>query len=254
MRRRFFALGYVFFALLSVTGVIMAFSFIERVTNSPILETSELVSKALSDTAQILDDPAYVVENVSNDLSAALENFHYYPEVSFIEKDYRSNCLSCHTPLPHNNDIKTRAFLNMHGGFIACATCHTDESQGRYQWYDIERNTFAAALIEDIPLMSIQMVRNASGTPGFVGQNDSAFSSRLTDELKEDLSLQDALCKSSYRQDIEKALSCGACHSAGNSVLDWKELGYTAEKADELMTLSIPNVFNKYDEFYIPSF
>jgi len=254
MRRRFFALGYAFFALLSVTGVIMAFSFIERVTNSDIIDTSELVEKALSDTVKILEDPAYVVENVSNDLSAALENFHYYPEVNFIGKDYRSNCLSCHTPLPHNENIKTRAFLNMHGGFIACATCHTDESDGEYQWYDIERNTFASALIEDIPLMSIQIVRSVSGAPAYVGQNDAEFSSTLTEEIKNDLSRKDALCKSAYRKDIDKALSCDGCHSTAEGELDWEKLGYSDERAEELMTLSIPNVFNKYDEFYIPSF
>jgi len=254
MRRRFFALGYIFFALLSVTGVIMAFSFIERVTNTSIIETSELVENALSDTAKIHEDPAYVVENVSKDLSASLENFHFYPEVNFIEKDYRSNCLSCHTPLPHNNDIKTRAFLNMHGGFIACATCHTDDSEGQYQWYDLERNTFASALIQDVPLMSIQMVRSVSGAPAFVGQKDFEFSSVLTEEIKHDLSKKDALCKSAYRKDVTKAISCDGCHSTDEGLLNWEKLGYSDERAEELMTLSIPNMVNKYDEFYIPSF
>lgn len=254
MRRRFLALGYVFFALLTVTGLIMAFSFVERITNSSIIGTNELIDNALSDSAKILADPAYVVENMGNDLAAALENFHYYPEVEFIDQAHRSNCLSCHTPLPHNKEIKTRAFLNMHGGFIACATCHADKSEGTFQWYDVERKAAVSALIKDVPLMSIQMVRSVEGEAVYVGQSDAAFSTIFTAELKNDLSRQDALCESDYRKDVAQAISCDGCHNSTESLLDWESLGYDSTRIQQLLTLSTPSVYSKYDEFFIPSF
>gem|GEM_PF-4746835 len=254
MRRRFFALGYVFFVLLTVTGLIMTFSFIERITNSGIVDVDKMIDKALSDTASIQADPAYVIENVNHDLAASLKNFHFYPEVSFIQKEHRSNCLSCHTPLPHNKDIKTRAFLNMHGGFIACQTCHSDGKKGDYKWYDMERNKVAEALISDAPLMSIQLTKMVSGKATVTKQNAPEFLSVLSDNVKNDPGKADALCETTYRGDLTKALSCMNCHVSDKSVLDWKALGYPPQRQEQLMTLSIPNVFNKYDEFYIPSF
>ena len=253
MRRRFFALGYVFFILLTVTGLIMTFSFIERITTQPILTTSDLVEDALTDTASIKADPAFVVENIGKDLQASLENFHYYPEVAFIEQKYRSNCLICHSPLPHNNDIKWRAFLNMHGNFIACQTCHTAGAVDNYHWYDIEREAVAEVLLPDIPLMAVQLVGFNASQPAFTGQTAPGFLSQLTAEIKADRAKQDQLCQSNYRQELESALACEKCHSQ-ESVIDWSKLGYSEERVLELTTLSTLSVYQKYDEFYIPSF
>jgi len=254
MRRRFFALGYVFFILLTVTGLIMAFSFFQRLTNSNIVNTSELIDRAMSDTASIKADPAFVIENIQNDLSASLDNFHFYPEVNFVKKAHRSNCLTCHTPMPHNKNTGTRAFLNMHGGFIACGTCHSDGAKGSYQWYDVERKTLATSLVADVPLMAIQMVKVVAGKPGYVGQNNPKSVAQLTADVINDSKQADALCKTEFRNKLEQALNCDNCHSSKAGLLNWKKLGYTPERADKLATLSIPNVFQKYDEFYIPSF
>ncbi|MEA3286655.1 MAG: hypothetical protein U9Q77_04695 [Candidatus Marinimicrobia bacterium] len=253
MRRRFFALGYVFFVLLTVTGLIMTFAFFERIGTKATLTSSDLVEDALADTASIKADPAFVVENIGKDLQASLENFHYYPAVNFIEQEYRSNCLSCHTPLPHNKDIKWRAFLNMHGNFIACQTCHTAEIAENYHWVDIERATVAKVLLPDSPLMAVQLVGFNSNTPAFTGQTDPGFLSQLTEDIKNDRTKQDQLCKNNYRQDLESALTCENCHNQ-KPVIDWSKLGYSEERALELSTLSTPSVYQKYDEFYIPSF
>jgi len=253
MRRRFFALGYVFFALLTVTGLVMVFSFIERLSTKPTLTTSDLIEQALSDTSKLNADPAYIIESSGRDLHAALKNFHYYPEINFIAQEHRSNCLSCHTPLPHNNDIKQRAFLNMHGNFIACQTCHNTGSEGEYHWFDIERNTIAEVLLNDVPMMSVQLVSIANGAPAFTKQADPAFIAKYATVIN-DLEKQDQLCKDEYRKDLEQAFTCKKCHTSKDAAIDWNALGYSEERALELSTLSTPSVFQKYDEFYIPSF
>ncbi len=254
MRRRFFALGYVFFALLTVTGLVMVFSFIERITTKPILTKSDLIEEALTDTASIAADPAYVIENIGKDLHASLANFHYYPDLSFIEQSHRSNCLSCHTPLPHNKEIKSRAFLNMHGNFIACQTCHGSKSAPEYQWYDVERSVVAETLLADIPLMSIQLIGVEKGAFEYVKASDPAFLGEYTAEIKSDPVKQDLLCKDNYRNDLTKAMTCENCHTSQAAVIDWSILGYSEERILELETLSTPAVFEKYDEFFIPSF
>ncbi len=251
MRRRFFALGYVFFVLLTVTGLIMAFAFIERLGSKPIMTSGDLVENALSDTARMEADPTYIIENIGNDLQASLENFHYYPEVSFIKQEYRSNCLSCHTPLPHNQDIRLRAFLNMHGNFIACQTCHRAQGVTEYQWYDIEREEVAVVLPKDVPLMAVQLVSFRDNKAAFVKQTDPGFLKQLSPEIKGDPAKQDLLCESNFRQNVERALSCEDCHNK-DAAAYWEKLGYTEEEVLKLTTLSTPSVIQKYDEFYIP--
>ena len=33
-------------------------------------------------------------------------------------------CMTCHLPLPHRKDERSRTFMNMHSRYIACETCH----------------------------------------------------------------------------------------------------------------------------------
>ncbi len=254
MRRRFFALGYVFFILLTGTGLIMVFAFIERISTQPTLTTSDLIEEALSDTASINKDLAYVVENIGNDLHAALKNFHYYPEVDFIDAEHRSNCLSCHSPLPHNKEIKQRAFLNMHGGYVSCQACHGGQEPVDYMWYDVERNVLARALPENREVMSVLLVAVKDGEVHFEKETDQTFIAQYTPTIQADPDLKDQLCETSYRNTLEYTLTCDECHTSKNARVDWNQLGYSEKRALELATLSTPSVYQKYDEFYIPSF
>ncbi len=254
MRRRFFALGYLFFVLLTVTGLIMIFAFIERLATKPILTTSDLVENALSDSTNIKEDFAYVIENVGNDLQASLKNFHYYPTVAFVDNKFRSSCLGCHTPLPHNREEKLRAFLNMHGGYVACQTCHWVKPATEYRWYDVERKAFAAILPEKRPVMSILLVGVNQDQAYFERRSDQSFSSKYTESVQSSFELKNQLCESNYRDDLKSTLSCDNCHTSKNASIDWGRLGYTDARALELATLSTPSVYQKYDEFYIPSF
>jgi len=253
MRRRFSALGYVFFVLLTVTGVIMAISFVERISTKPIVTRSDLIDEAWSDTASIQADPAFVVENLGNDLRATLKNFHYYPDAAFIEPAYRSNCLSCHMPLPHNRDIKLRAFLNMHGNFIACQTCHATAKPDKMEWLAVEQGQVASVLPPDIPLMSVQLVSVEQGKLGYTRSSDPAFQQLLA-ETGDDSLRQDQLCLDNYRGLLDQAWTCKDCHTDQAAILDWQQLGFSAERIAKLTSLSIPAVFQEYKNFYIPSF
>jgi len=253
MRRRFFALGYVFFALLTVTGLIMAISFIARISSKPVRLQPDLISAPLSDSVAIQADPAFVVTNMGRDFQAALKNFHYYPAMPFIATGERSNCLSCHLPLPHNKNPKLRAFLNMHGNFVACQTCHAATRADSFQWLDVKHRQVVNVLPSGVPLMAVQLVPVREGQVGYTGAADADFQKLLT-TTGSDLQRRDALCREQFRGQPDQVLNCQNCHTDREAVLDWQTLGYAPERIARLTSLSIPSVFQKYDNFYIPEF
>jgi len=85
-------------------------------------------------------------------------------------------------------------------------------------------------------------------------QSDPDFIQQFTSEIQKNHSLQDQFCKDNYRNDIKQAFTCENCHTEKDAVIDWSKLGYSEDKVLKMTTLSTPNVFDKYDEFFIPSF
>ena len=142
----------------------------------------------------------------------------------------------------------------MHGNFIACQTCHTQAAAEEYVWLDVERAAPASELPQKTPLMSVQLVAMKAGQPVYQKQSDEAFKSLLGGGVPADEALSDKLCREQFRKDVDRAISCESCHTSSGGILDWNRLGYSDERVLKLSTLSTPSIFQKYDEFYIPSF
>ncbi len=54
-------------------------------------------------------------------------------------------CTECHTALPHHQNERKRAFLNMHTDYVACETCHfrPDALRLEYGWFDYQLGRLA---------------------------------------------------------------------------------------------------------------
>lgn len=252
MRKRFSFIGYSFFFLLTITGLIVGFSLFERISSKPLVTRNELVNTVLSDTKSDSVNSTFILENISKDFDASLENFHMLPNIDLIADELQPSCTECHSLLPHNKEIKTRAFINMHTKYIACETCHQMQHYSEYKWVDIKRNIVVNALPENIPLMAIQLVGVEDSKPKYVAKNSPDFKLLASKTNMKDLTSKNKFCKTNYNQDISTALKCNQCHTDSKSFLDWETLGYTEEQILKLQSLSIPSTIHKYKEFIIP--
>lgn len=66
-----------------------------------------------------------------------LTDFHKEERFAITRIDDRSSCRVCHPLYPHSSNIKVRAFLNMHTGFLICESCHLRKEKYEnltYEW------------------------------------------------------------------------------------------------------------------------
>ena len=62
----------------------------------------------------------------------------FHKQAGELETAPQSFCRTCHAPLPHKTQLRTRAFNNMHVRFIACETCHFPNEKLIFRWFDFE--------------------------------------------------------------------------------------------------------------------
>ncbi len=257
MRKRYRGLGYLFFLLIMLTAGIMAYSFYQRLTNPKTRPAELLVPKAMEDTTRLKADPAYVMEAIPNDFKARHKNFHYYPGIEMVAKQNRSACLLCHTVLPHNKNIRNRAFLNLHSGYVACTTCHlADSTNTTFEWLDTE----TGQRVTDVErpetrwehVGKYQLVPVRAGKIIYVAQDDPELVKKIAGGA-----LTDEVRKKALRREVEAGMMmpgrmCNRCHIP-NGYINFIEAGYSSERASELESLSIPSVFENYENFYMPT-
>ena len=257
MYRRFRGLGYMFFVLIVVTATIMAISFYQRLANPNTRPAEILVPRAMQDTVRLQEDPAYVMQAVPNDYEAMHKNFHYYPGIEMVRKQNRSACLLCHSVLPHNKNVRNRAFLNLHSGYVSCTTCHlSDSTNVTFEWLDTETGHRVSGVerpetkwrnvgkYQLVPIRDGQAIYTSQDNPVIVDQIEAGA---LTDETQ----------KKQLREMLEAGMMmpgrmCNRCHIQ-NGYINYTAVGYSPERVRELESLSIPSVFENYENFYMPT-
>ncbi|MBI4697387.1 MAG: hypothetical protein HY758_00300 [Nitrospirae bacterium] len=68
---------------------------------------------------------------------SSLSDYHKEEKFAIIKLGDKSSCRACHPLYPHANNVKLRAFINMHSGFLVCQVCHLkkdDFSALTYEW------------------------------------------------------------------------------------------------------------------------
>lgn len=257
MRRRYRGLGYLFFLLIVITATIMAVSFYQRLTNPDTKPAEILVPRAMEDTVRMKADHAYILEALPNDYNASHENFHYYPGIKMVAQEKRSACLLCHTILPHNKNIRNRAFLNLHSGYVACTTCHlADSTNVSFTWLDTETGKLVVGVErpetrwKDVGKYQLVPVRDS--TVLYTPQDSPHLAARLAQNA-----LEDSAMAADLREELEAGImmtgrACKRCHTQ-DGFIDFRAAGYPEERASELESLSTPSVFESYENFYMPT-
>jgi len=180
-----------------------------------------------------------------------------------MEPDNRSYCVECHGDIPHDKKKEIRAFGNMHSAFIACETCHVrledDKKTGIFKWYDRKTGEIIPSPIKEgvapslyhakiIPFERIDGMLQRIDT-----QNRIDFAREYHQTEKTLSELQKAKAKKIIHKIInEKPYLCENCHRKQDTLLSFKDLGYSKKRADLLASTEIVGMIKDYTQFYVP--
>ena len=197
-------------------------------------------------------------------------HFHHLPDVKEIDSQHQSQCLMCHSLLPHSKNEKIRVMMNMHSDFLNCETCHykKEKESIQYLWYDmgidneITRGPQLGIRYDSETGMLEGMDNHISKiTPQLVvGQKkEIAFMPQSHPMAEDYIKVKDKLtsgqrdqAKKKFHGDIDgKGWACKDCHKE-SGVLDLRALGFAERRIKEIENLEVVGMYDKYEVFYLP--
>ncbi len=78
-------------------------------------------------------------------MKPSLSTFHKEERFAITSLEDKTSCRVCHPLYPHSRNIKTRALVNMHTGFMLCEVCHLKKENLdnlTYEWKSPESVEF----------------------------------------------------------------------------------------------------------------
>jgi cytochrome b subunit of formate dehydrogenase len=267
-------LGWSFLVLTLVTCAVMIWSFQQYLGASGtdrVPKDLVNVSRPLSDHDAVMADPSYSLMVAHEDVDWRHERFHNANPVTHVDANVReTECNVCHAALPHVEDRKDRAYLNLHSRFMTCESCHADRSRidaGQYRWVDLRKEKKGEP---DTPFHLLSEPKNIgednySSYIALVLAGNPLFDDRTSPRALEFENSPVVMNQSRMNElkdrfhdringNAENALSCGDCHTKeGEGVVDFKKLGFDEDRIRELRTLSRAHSVTDYDVFYLPA-
>jgi len=237
------------------------------VTNLPfylsLIEFSQARPETLTEAKQQLLEQKKL--NLQKNLS--LNPFHQRNSLSLKEKlavSEQTFCATCHLPLPHQTNIRTRTFNNMHSRYIACETCHFDEdklpknTRLAYQWFDyqnrvpmkasgdlfkIDKNQKQKMVPSAIKIVPFYQGRSAIITKQHI------YTEKLIETWEQGDINQNAAIKVRTHQPLkEEGTQCLDCHTQSAGILDIAALGAGKEQLEAYQNNTIAEFFKHYKD------
>ena len=238
----------IFITLIAFSGWLVWMYFFR----GPIdLETRGYVSKTLKETSiQPAEREKYT-----------LQHFHNLDEAVLKGIEYPSTCVSCHGDYPHNKTAKVRAFSNAHSWFIACETCHrnnTEQERIIYKWLDNDTDTalYELKLQGDRGIYGARivpiLVNNGIEQPiGDIIPQESVTSYNKTKPQYTKEQNQQAIDE--MHQILNKEpTSCDHCHT-DDSMLNFETLFYSEKMSSHLKSIDVGTMISGYEVFHLPN-
>jgi DNA-directed RNA polymerase subunit M/transcription elongation factor TFIIS len=181
----------------------------------------------------------------------------------------QSFCRTCHTPLPHKTQLRTRAFNNMHVRFITCETCHFSHEKLSFRWFDIEKEDVVSGeglfrvgknlrQRKTTPKQSENIAPFLDNIRVFLLKND-AFAQQIAATWKTGNETEKATLHAKIHaplnwqkedkqnaQKTHQGTPCQECHNDKNSMLDLYALGADKKQMQAITTHIIPRFLEHY--------
>ena len=197
-------------------------------------------------------------------------HFHHLPDVVEVDEQHQSQCLMCHSLLPHSKNEKIRVMLNMHSDFLNCETCHykKEDVPVEHVWFDmgIDNEITRGAKFGTHYNYETGMLEGTDNhiskiTPVLVQEekHETIFMSRSHEMAVDYLKVKDKLtpgqreqAKKKFHGEIDsKGWACRDCHKK-DGVLALESLGFSERRIGEIENLEIVGMFDKYEVFHLP--
>jgi hypothetical protein len=197
-------------------------------------------------------------------------HFHNIVDYPQLKETLRPVCYICHSDYPHSKSKKVRALLNMHTQFFVCETCHIEQKEGDkivYTWYNpleqypkgpfygtsYDPETGNLAEVEDQFSKIAPFFKRGEKLDSAIQVQDAPLAKdymKVRDRLTPD---QRDNAKKKFHVNIKaKGHECKACHEK-KGLLDFRKLGFTANRVVDLEQLNITGMITKYETFYLPN-
>lgn len=193
---------------------------------------------------------------IRDDIDAQLPHFHRRMQEKVTKGE--TFCQICHLPLPHQKSVRTRAFLNMHSRFIACATCHyrPEGKQLDYLWLDYRSGRAVAGegrlrtgtdTPASQPIDGWVKIAPFEGDEPVVPLPQDPWAKEIARRWREGGLEQRAKLQARLHLPLEeKGPQCGDCHQEEQPLLVLERLGASREQACLVYRHMIPQFFGRY--------
>ena len=206
---------------------------------------------------------------------AEIEKHRHFHQVADdaprIAEELRPVCFICHSDLPHSKNKRIRSLMNLHTQFFVCETCHIkDKPETRivYKWYNpLDPNPpgpfYGTSYDPDTGSLSLGKDLISKIAPYFKSEKDgkvwSAIQSQDAPIARDFVKVRDRLSpeqregiKNKFHENIKaKGHECNQCHTE-NSILDYEQLGFVENRAENLKKLVVVGMIQKYESWYLP--
>ena len=169
-------------------------------------------------------------------------------------------CLRCHLPLPHRRDQRARTFLNMHGRYIGCETCHLRPRgiELEYRWLDYGGEQAGQPLPGGSPVAAREEIgsivprEGARIAPFHAGEpalifSDHPFADEVARRWKEGDEAERTALQAGLHAPLERdGPGCGECHGKQSPLLDLQALGASPRQMRALQQNTIVRFFERF--------
>jgi len=198
-------------------------------------------------------------------------HFHHIADRAQLPENKRPVCFICHSDYPHSKNKRIRALMNIHTQFMVCETCHIQDKPGMrivHKWYspltdDPQGPFYGTGYFPDTGLL----IKGDGGLTKIAPFYKAGISDVLRPAIQEQdaplardyMKVRDQLSpeqregvKNKFHENIKpKGYDCKICHTE-QSLLDFKQLGFSDTRIDNLLKLDMVGMLEKYDQFYLP--
>jgi hypothetical protein len=263
--------GFVLFLLIA-SGMAIASNYLLKVSKEKASRKSEFAVIERIQLGQLdeLSKSVLVKELTEKRIREIHEHFHHLPDIVDVDLEHQSQCLMCHSLLPHAKNERIRVMMNMHSDFLNCEACHYKKEPDSlsYVWYNMGIDTEltrgpkfgthydpSTGMLQGMKnhISKITPVGKVDGKKELLFMPQSHPLARDYLRVKDKLSPGDRdVAKKRFHGQIEsKGWTCRECHRK-DGVLPLKGLGFSDRRIQELEHLEIVGLFEKYEVFHLP--
>ncbi len=222
----------------------------------------QLLEKAKPDKKEMDAAAKQIKEHREMKIKNKLFVSPFHKTDTMVATEKKALCNLCHLPLPHQKNIRSRTFLNMHSRYIACETCHMRPKnyQIAYHWEDFGDATkkqtpgkkMSVSSESKVKINSIQKTPGMRISPFYQGQLAIIFSehnyARKLEKIwstagdKEKIKLKARL----HHFLEKKGPECIRCHRKKKPFLNLKSLSATDRQIRAIENNVIAKLFARF--------